>query len=198
MTTTNRTVGGGVRWGQVRIKSETTKGTPITITLEGTCDFDTRAYVTCGRLVDERLERHLGGVTYQFQTPRDGATHYLRTYKNVGVGMSAAEAERVDRQYNEWLAGLPKEITLRLHRTRESLVDALRCTEAEIRCQREEWFESEHKQGTLPDYDSGMVKARRELAEFDEAHPEIIANIRAQAGDCNDDCNDDCRDGGLK
>lgn len=166
----------------MEIKSETTKGTPVTITIEGTDSIDCTARVTCGKLVNEVLSRHTGGMTYPLDNPRDGATHYLRTCRNVGVGLSKTEAERIDREYKGWLDSLPGEVKSRLHSRRDYLADGIRTALDEVRYKRDRWFESECKRGPLADYeaDECVVKARRELAEFDAAHPEIVAEIKAR------------------
>jgi hypothetical protein len=164
---------------EMEIKTRTPKDTLVTITVSGTGSHDCKATVTC-KDFRGRLEIHSRGLTYPLSAPQNGATHYLKSGK-TGIGLTTHEAERVDREYNDWLSNLPQEIKTRLHECRMLLVDAINGTLDEIRYQRDRWFESECKRSNLPQYDHpDVIAAQKALNDFDLEHPEIKAEIEAR------------------
>jgi hypothetical protein len=152
----------------MEIKTRTPKDIPVTITVDGTGSHDCKATVTC-KDFRGRLEIHSGGLTYPLSTPKNGATHYLKSGK-ILIGLTTHEAERVDQEYNDWLSNLPQEIKTRLHKCRMVLVDAINRSLDEIQYQRNIWFEKVIK----------SFLAQKALSDFDLEHPEIKAEIEAR------------------
>ena len=166
----------------MRITGTTYKGNPLTIDLEGTSSSDCEATVTCATLTDAVLNRYSAGLAVQMDKPRDGATHCLWVPGKARIGLSSEEAARIDAEYRAWLATLPAERARRLHAHRGDLVAAYQGAMDEVEYQRNRWFEAESKRGPLPMYetDERVNRARAELRAFDEAHPEVGAEIAAE------------------
>lgn len=167
------------------IKATTPSGKAIEIHLSGDHPRFIRADISVAGLKEHTpLSTHAGGIIYKMDKPQLGATHYLRTSDNKGVGLAADVATGINQVYDQFraaVAALPANRLGQLREERERLTQQVRSLLDEQQYQRERWFESETKRGPMPEYDIVEVRAAQQaVRDFDAAHPEVIAEIKAQ------------------
>ena len=124
--------------------------------------------------------------------PKNGVTHFLgggfggqKQSGKPAVGLTADEAARINAALDaadRAAAETPEAGLRKLMDEREGLTAAVRGLEEDEQAARERMMEDESNDGAFPfpDFEGRINAARRAVAAFDSAHPEVVACLQSE------------------